>query len=161
MKSEVYKRLNTRGRGHQTSAGNTITTDRSMMRKLTATPQAMYNTPHTQTIDPHYTNTHTHRVISLDVLQEQTAQTPWRRRWETWRAERPLIYHVLAALGFEGLLWTQKRAREESFRAAFSSNRNQDFNRNQNWETKSIITSVALRRCYSWCMGWNLIPSYI
>lgn len=159
MKSEVGKWLkqNPREQLQRTRSsdisGNTIMSDRSMMRKLTVTPQAMYDTPRTNTtrlIQPHRP-THeppispTHTFILLDMLQEQTAQIPLETANEGPEGQSGCSFIKFGSSGDCGFaLNTMTRG---SFSPAFSSNRNQDFNCNQNWEKKSIITSVALSRC--------------
>lgn len=157
MKSEVSKWLkqNPREQLQRTRSsdisGNTIMSDRSMMRKLTVTPQAMYNTPHTNTtrsIQPHRPtheppfHQHTHVYFIGYATGTNSTDSPRDSQWGTWRAERLLIYHVWQLRGFALNIMTRG-----SFSSAFSSDRNQDFNCNQNWETESIITSVALSRC--------------
>lgn len=101
------------------------------------------STPSTHTWTPHFTNTHT--FILLDMLQEQTAQIPLETANERPEGQNGCSFITFGSSGVCGFaLNTMTRG---SFSSAFSSNRNQDFNYNQNWETESIITSVALSRC--------------
>ncbi len=55
----------------------------------------------------------------LDMLEEQTVRIPLRRPIETWRAERPLIYHFWQLWG----LWVCAEHNDTREQAAHSAQR--------------------------------------
>lgn len=133
MKSELSKWLKRNPREQLDTtrssdiSGNAIMRDRSMMRKLTVTPQAVYETPHTNTTRLIQPRRPTHEppisptptcLFYWTCYRNKQRRFPSRQPMRDQKGRAAAHLSLLAAPGFVGLLWTQWLAVHSALRLA-------------------------------------------